>query len=244
LKPHHKLLALPLLLALLLLTTTSTSRATTIQNEDPQFTLNVPNQYIHLNENAKFHYNDKNLYGFASTNASYGLPDTLILIQRLPGPMGRDPLNLSDPAFQSVSTQYGITDIHLTKAHWSNFAIDLIEGKAAHDGMEFATAVAQVPLAGHAIQIIVLVRLDLGEAEAANTVRDFLDGLTGESNWTTDAATASTNTDSPQLFNQNFLKLISIAALIAGAMVALALSRRGSSTSEPVPADQTIPPTM
>jgi hypothetical protein len=168
------------------------SFATTITNDDPEFTLRVPPDYVQLHQTDTIRFDDGiNICGFASTK-----PD------------------LSSPDIKSFLASYGIVDAHFVKGRWNSMDISLIDGQATKYGILFAMSAAQIPISGHAVQIVVLVRSDEGEAEAEGICRDFLDGLTGPSNWSSDSASGH-----PSGIVGNFLR----SGLVTGAMIGIAI---------------------
>jgi hypothetical protein len=192
------------------------SFATTITNDDPEFTLRVPPDYVQLHQTDTIRFDDGiNICGFASTNATYNLPDQIIIVQKLPGTLPRDAKpDLSSPDIKSFLASYGIVDAHFVKGRWNSMDISLIDGQATKYGILFAMSAAQIPISGHAVQIVVLVRSDEGEAEAEGICRDFLDGLTGPSNWSSDSASGH-----PSGIVGNFLR----SGLVTGAMIGIAI---------------------
>jgi len=224
--------AIPLLLFAFLTTVLcKTSFAATITNDDPEFTLRVPDGYVQLHDTDKIHFGGINLYGFASTNATYGAPDTIVFVQHFGNTIPHEKMDLSSPTIKSLMASVGIGDAHLVKGHWSSFDIDMIDGQATHDGMLWAICAAPVPLQGEAAQIVVLVRPDEGETEAENTARDFLDGLSGPSSW-------STSSDSPSdpqaaAFINGLLKLVIVVGSLIGASLALVAFFKKSQENSP-----------
>jgi hypothetical protein len=197
------------------------SSATTITSDNPEFTLRVPDGYVQLHDTDKIQFGGINLYGFASTNATYGAPDCIVFIQQLGRSIDRQPIDVSSPEVKSLFASVGLVDAHVVKAHWSSFDVSMIDGQATKNGILWAASVAQVPIDGNAVQICVLVRPDEGETEAENVARDFLDGLTGPSNWSTDGS-ADSGTLTPFQRGERFgqgLGTMAIIVVCAGIVI-------------------------
>jgi hypothetical protein len=96
-----------------------------------------------------------------------------LCVQRLGGTLGRDPMSEGD---------LGAPNLKLTKFEWSDFEIEGVESSATEENGNAIGFVAQVPLEGEAVQLVIRAPTDQ-KARARKIMASTLDGFIGESDW-------------------------------------------------------------
>jgi hypothetical protein len=160
-----------LLSILLLLGEASRAPGRVIQNDDPQFTLEVPPGFEQIP--APQLGSPPTVYMFVIRGPRGALPDAAVGVQLLGGTIGTQPPEL--PA----NTPAGA---YLTKARWQGYDVDVVVSRINQSGVTLACRTAQIPLRGQAIQLVVAMPPER-ESTADAILAKFLAGLDGPSNW-------------------------------------------------------------
>jgi hypothetical protein len=181
----------------------------TVTNEELDFRLSVPNRYIQLPSSGD------TIFTFATSDPTSGVPEATVVVQRLHGTIGTDHMDLAAT---------GIPDAHLLSGRWKTFDIDILAGHLSQNGLAFSVRGAQIPLQHEAIQVIVLVPIKL-EARADSDLQEFLAGLDGPSNWSTQEYISPQ--ESGRLLGEGIARLaVTIALLAAGTIAIVRYFRR------------------
>jgi len=143
------------------------ARAQMVTNTDPNFTLQVPNGF------AQYPADPDSLYIFATSDPANGPPDAAVAIQRLRGTIGRERARL--PKDAAPGSQ-------LTTTRWKSFDVDVMAEHISANGVDVERRVAQIPIARHAVQIVVMVPAS-STADPDAILQSFVSGLDGPSNW-------------------------------------------------------------
>lgn len=156
-----------------------TALAAELNDPTLRFSLTIPDGFAP--DAAITRFNPDFSHGFRRPAPDGGPIDTIIIIERMRGVIGRERLDRSKlPA--------GFRGRVLT-ARWHGFDVDAIEILENEGGVDTLTINTQVPLKPEAVQVRVV-----GPAGDAEQLRAFqqklLSGLRGESNWLQSAAPA------------------------------------------------------
>lgn len=151
----------------------------TVRDEARGFTLSLPDGF---RPNAALSQVPKVTHGFVYGDPDDTEPDIMLVIEEMRGTIGRERIKASDlpPGFDG---RHFVT-------RWQGFDVDAFEVREAAGDVRYLTFNVQVPLRKAAIQVKLFGPEDR-EPELRTLLRQVLEGLRGESNWTRSAAASA-----------------------------------------------------
>ena len=143
-RPHFARRLTSVLVAVVLAVVARGAEGATVQSAAFHFTFDVPTGFTQAPSTGDM------LFNFVSDEAdANGLPVAVVSIQRLHGTIGLEPMTVVPPGSPPGS--------RLTTRDWQGVPVTCLETNVAANGVQMAARGAQLPLAGEAVQIIVVV---------------------------------------------------------------------------------------
>jgi hypothetical protein len=158
----------------------------TITDNAHGFTLVVPGRFA-----TQLPASGDMLYNFATSDPKAGVPDAIVSIQRMRRLIGPSASKMSTGQMSEFlrgmmagASEKGLTIMNPTFStiKWRDYTLQLSSAQLDINGVAFTSRVVQVPLLNGAVQIIVVSPLDKS-AEADAAMAEFVDGMSGTSNW-------------------------------------------------------------
>ncbi len=184
-----------------------------IVNQDPAFTLKLPDGFVPHMELVSAAPNI--LHGFCLGDFDDDQPDILLFVEKMRGTIGREKLRPED-------MPPGFTGRHF-QTKWKGFEVDAFEVPEQLEGLEVLTYNVQIPLKRTAIQVKLFGPADRRQ-EMEDLLPQILGGLDGPTNWIGSGIEGSQLASSP--YYRYVLLGIGLTILIGGFVALFLLSRR------------------